>query len=237
MAVEKSISPFQVVVLITTPKLARKANALFQEGSVPIQYLFHAKGTASNEILDLLGLGNIEKTVIVSMMPKTFANKILEKLQSELKLGTTNSGIVFSSYISAGNAQLLKILQQMSDNHSNLIRKDEKSVHESKYSMIATVANQGYSEEVMNAARTAGATGGTIINSRRIIDENTMKFWGLSVQQEKEIIMILAKAEDKLGIMNAIHEKCGLQSEAKGIVFSMPIDNIMGLNETEHKVD
>ena len=237
MVVEKSVSPFQVVVLITTPKLADKASALFQEGSVPIQYHFHAKGTASSEILDLLGMGNIEKTVAVSMMPKTFADKMLEKLQSELRLGTTNSGIAFSSYISAGNARLLNSLQHMDEGNLNIIRKEEKSVRECKYSMIATVANQGYSEEVMNAARTAGATGGTVISSRRIVNENTMKFWGFSVQQEKEIVLILAKTEDKLKIMNVINEKCGLQSEAKGIVFSMPVDRIMGFTETACKAD
>mgnify|MGYP002571721174 FL=1 len=97
------------------------------------------------------------------------------------------------------------------------------------YVMILTVVDQGFSEDVMSAARSAGATGGTVFNSRRLVNEETMKFWGMSVQQEREIVAIIADTENKVAIMQAISEHCGLRSEAHGIVLSLPVDRVMGL--------
>ena len=57
-----------------------------------------------------------------------------------------------------------------------------------------------------------------------------MKFWGISIQQEREVVLILAKKEDKKAIMQAIHKECGMQSKANGIVLSLPVDGIIGVN-------
>lgn len=102
---------------------------------------------------------------------------------------------------------------------------------EIRHVMIASIVNQGYSEEVMNAARSAGAAGGSVLHSRRVGSEKAMDFWGLSVQEEKEIVLIIADAEHKLAIMQAIGEACGMRSDAKGIVISLPIDAAVGLND------
>ena len=68
-----------------------------------------------------------------------------------------------------------------------------------------------------------------MVHSRAIENENATGFWGLSVQEEKEIVLILAELENKLPIMRAISEKCGMHSEAKGLVISLPIDSVMGI--------
>ena len=78
--------PLRMLFLIATPKLANKAANLFKEDNVPLQYLFYAQGTASSEIMDTLGLGSIDKTVLMSMIPKLFADKLLIKLRKELHL-------------------------------------------------------------------------------------------------------------------------------------------------------
>ena len=101
---------------------------------------------------------------------------------------------------------------------------------ENEYSEVMAIVNQGFSEEVMNAARPMGATGGTVFHSRRVGSEEAMKFWGISIQQEREVVLILAKKEDKKAIMQAIHKECGMQSKANGIVLSLPVDGIIGVN-------
>ena len=83
----------------------------------------------------------------------------------------------------------------------------------------------------MSAAKAAGARGGTILHSRCISDEQKLALWGLSFQEERELIMIVANTETKLPIMQAISEKCGMHSEAKGLVLSLPIDTVVGLTE------
>ena len=54
---------------------------------------------------------------------------------------------------------------------------------------------------------------------------------GAEMAEEKDIVLIVADSETKLAIMQAISEKCGIQTEAKGIVYSLPIDNVIGLAE------
>ena len=91
--------------------------------------------------------------------------------------------------------------------------------------------NQGYSEEVMAAAKPAGAGGGTVFHSRRVGSDETQQLWGITIQEEREVVLILASQENKLAIMQAITEKCGIKSEANGFVISMPVDGVVGINK------
>ena len=96
--------------------------------------------------------------------------------------------------------------------------------------LIVCIVNQGYSDELMNTAREAGASGGTVINARGQAHEGAVKFFGISVQDEKELILILSSREKKVSIMRAVSETHGLNSKASGIVFSLPVDDVMGLS-------
>ena len=96
--------------------------------------------------------------------------------------------------------------------------------------LIVCIVNQGYSDELMNTAREAGASGGTVINARGQAHEGAVKFFGITVQDEKELILILSSREKKVSIMRAVSETHGLNSNAAGIVFSLPVDDVMGLN-------
>ncbi len=89
--------PLRMLFLIATPKLVNKAANLFKEGNVPLQYLFYAQGTASSEIMDTLGLGSIDKTVLMCMIPKLFADKMLRKLRKELH--AEYRSCIYSSHI------------------------------------------------------------------------------------------------------------------------------------------
>lgn len=101
---------------------------------------------------------------------------------------------------------------------------------ECEYSLIMAIVEQGYSEAVMNAARPMGATGGTVFHCRRAGSEEAMHFWGITVQPEREIVIVLANRSEKLGIMKAIGEKCGMSSEAHGVVLSLPVDGVAGMD-------
>ena len=103
---------------------------------------------------------------------------------------------------------------------------------EIKRVMIAAVINPGFSEEVMKAAKSAGARGGTIIHGRGVTDEDAVNLWGLGLQEEKEIVMIVADTESKLAIMNEISEKCGVNTDAQGFVLSLPIDTAIGFSNS-----
>lgn len=226
---QKKLS-FQLLTVITTPKLAEKTAELFKKGALPLQYRFSAEGTASSDIMDMLGLGSTDKCVLVSMVPKHLSGIMLEKLHSELQLDTVNSGIAFTIPLNGANNLILRMLtRNTEENVYSSDGKDENSMTESKHVLVAAIVNRGFSGDVMDAAKSAGAKGGTVVHSRHIGNEEVTGFWGLSVQDEKEIVMILSPVEDKLNIMRSISEKCGMNSEAKGIVMSMPIDSVMGI--------
>ena len=226
---QKKLS-FQLLTVITTPKLAEKTAEMFKKGALPLQYRFNAEGTASSEIMDMLGLGSTDKCVLVSMVPKHLSGVILDKLHSELHLDTVNSGIAFTIPLNGANNIILRMLtQNAEENAYGSDGKDENSMAETKHVLVAAIINRGFSGDVMEAAKSVGAKGGTVIHSRRIGNEEVSSFWGLSVQEEKEIVLILSPVENKIDIMRSISEKCGMNSDAKGIVMSMPIDSVMGI--------
>ena len=105
----------------------------------------------------------------------------------------------------------------------------ENSMSDTNYSLVAAIVSRGFSGDVMETVRGAGAKGGTVIHSRRIGNEDVTNFWGLSVQDEKEIVLILTESANKVALMKCIGESCGMHSEAQGIVMSMPIDSVAGI--------
>ena len=225
---------FRILFFITTPKLAKKAAVLFEEEHIPIQYHFHARGTASVGVINWLGLDSMEKSISMSLMPKGFADEMLQRLRKKLHLGMPNTGVAFTVPLSGGNGRLIKLISSMErEEDRKIAERSERDMAESNYSMIMAIINQGFSEEVMEVARPMGAAGGSVFHCRRSGSEEAMQFWGIKVQPEREIVIILAKKSHKLGIMKAIGEKCGMNSEAQGIVFSMPVDGAVGMDEEE----
>lgn len=226
----KKKSSFQVLVLITPPALADVAQAMFKRDRLPLQYRFNAQGTASSEIMDMLGLDGLDKRVLLSILPKRIAEVMLEKLKIGLQMHTVNSGIAFTMPINGiSNLVLRMFAQNEEENILVSLGKDEIEMTEMKHVLVTVIVNRGFSADVMEAAKSAGAKGGTVVRSRSVGDEKASGFWGSSVQDEKEIIMILAAAENKVAIMQKIGEQYGVHSEAKGIVMAMPVDAVTGI--------
>ena len=96
--------------------------------------------------------------------------------------------------------------------------------------LIVVIVNQGYEEEVMSAARAAGARGGTMFNARGTANaEDVVKFLGITLHPNKEIIFILTNENDRNAIMTAAKKSAGLSTEGGGILFSLPVDSVMGV--------
>ena len=221
---------FQLLVLITNPKLADKATRIFRKSTLPVQYRLNAEGTASSEIMDMLGLGSIDKCILMSTVPRQLGDAMLTRLRLELRLGAVNSGIAFTISLSGMNKLLMRMLMKSEEENAvHNIRKVGNIMSDTKYALIVATVNIGFSGDVMDAAKAAGASGGTVIHSRWIGNEEVAVSWGLSMQEEKEIVLILSEEDKRVEIMSGISEKCGMRSEAKGLVMSLPIDSVMGL--------
>ena len=125
-----------------------------------------------------------------------------------------------------------KVLEFFTDGQEFQIEK-ESAMKDTKYELIVVIANQGHSDEVMDAARAQGAGGGTVIHAKGTGLEKAEKFLGVSIADEKEMIFIVAKTGDKNKIMKSIMEKAGLESRARSVVFSMPVTDTAGLRLQE----
>ena len=110
---------------------------------------------------------------------------------------------------------------------------EEQTLKNTKYELLVVIANQGHTEQIMDAARSVGAGGGTVLHAKGTGMEHAEQFLGFSLASEKEIVLIVVPQEKKNGIMRAIMDQAGLNSEAKAIAFSLPVTSTAGMRLLE----
>ncbi len=103
------------------------------------------------------------------------------------------------------------------------------------HEVILCIVNNGFSEAVMEAAREAGARGGTIIHARGTANKKAEEFFNISIQPEKEIVMILVSADIRDDVLYALYNEVGLKNPAQGIAFALPVSNVVGLSTYSDK--
>ena len=215
---------------IVDRKVAKKYLELYKENEQHVMFVTLGSGTAANEILDYLGLENTEKAVIFSVQEESAWEKTKKQLQQKLKIDAPGGGIAFTIPLSSvGGKKTLQFLLEGQDYQ----KEEESTLKDTVHELIVVIADQGNSELIMDAARGAGAYGGTVIHAKGTGMEQAEKFMGVSLAAEKEMIFIVTKKEQKKEIMKAIMEKAGLDSRAKSIVFSLPVTDTAGLRLIE----
>lgn len=100
---------------------------------------------------------------------------------------------------------------------------------EFEHELVICIVNAGFSDAVMDAAKEAGATGGTIINARGTANKEAEKLFKINIQPEKELVMILIPADLRAAVLHALYNKVGLNTPGQGIAFCMPVDNVIGI--------
>jgi nitrogen regulatory protein PII len=207
-------------------------SSVFETEKVRFHFISKGKGTASSEILDLLGIGASEKAVILCLEQDIMVPVLLREVRKKLGFHSPGAGIAFTVPLSGINNPILQVFKESILKNEKITADTEGGTmpSDTKNDLIISIINQGYCDEFMTTAREAGATGGTVLNARGMAHQGPVKFFGVSVQDEKEIIIILAKREKKTAIMQAVSQAYGIASKAGGIVFSLPVDNVLGLS-------
>ncbi len=215
---------------IVDRKIINKYLDLYQENNMNV--MFHALGfgTATNEILDYLGMDSSEKAVSFSVLEESAWINIKKQLEKKLKIDAPGGGIAFIIPLSSiGGKKTLQFLLESQDYQ----KEEESTLQNTAHELIVVIAEQGYTELIMEAARSAGAYGGTIIHAKGTGMKAADKFMGVSLATEKEVLYIVTKTEQKNAIMKAIMEKAGLNSKAKAVTFSLPVTDTAGLRLVE----
>lgn len=216
--------------LIVDVSHSAKAEALLKKAGIPIQFRFSAVGTATNQTLDILGLEETDKKILLCVVPKELSKLLLKKLADYLYLREPGCGIAFTVPIDGVSSPIMRLMDNKVHEMIKSKTQNEvnKVVEHANFGLILAMINRGFSEEVMDTAKKAGAMGGTVFHARQLGLEDTLQFWGIRVQDEKEILMILTPKENKKDIMCAIGEAHGVRSEAHGMILSLPVDEFIG---------
>ena len=105
-------------------------------------------------------------------------------------------------------------------------------MNKTKYELVLCIVNAGFSEIVMDAAKEVGARGGTVIHARGTADREAEQFFNITIQPDKDVVMILVTADIKDAVLHALYQGAGLKTAGQGIAFSLPVDDVVGLSSS-----
>ena len=184
---------------------------------------FTGQGTATSEMLDVLGLNTKEKDVVISMGTRKAVRSLTGAIDAGLWEISRSRGLMMQLRLTAVNNLISAALIQSADEIS-LPENEEKMVNEFDHSLLLIAVKQGYTEIVMQTARKAGATGGTVIRSRMVGTEQFEDNYGIRIDPEKEIIAILSPNSLRNAILDAVNSEHGVRSPAQAILCALPVD-------------
>ena len=217
-----------LMIVITDRSRGGDFAAWFQAQGATLILSALGRGTAATEVLDYLGLEATEKAVLLLAAPRS--RRLVRRAARELWLDVPGRGILMAVPISSvGGARARDYLLSWQAEEEDDMEKE--ITHE----LIVVIANRGHTDQVMDAARSAGAAGGTAIHAKGTGTELARKFLGVSLAAEKEILFILAREADRKPIMKAVMTQAGMHTKAQAVTFSLPVTDLAGLRLLEEE--
>ena len=178
-------------------------------------------GTAPTEMMDIFGLGTNDKDVIISLGAETEIRNMIANFGESFQSHSQYGGLMVVLDVAAAGRVLTEIL-----NYNTLNREGETARMQNEHhnNLIVISVNEGYSEDVMQVARKAGATGGTVLKGRLADFEQFAEFVDAEVDGEREMLCILAPTKVSTQIMEDVNREFGISSPANGILFALPTE-------------
>ncbi|MFR1565465.1 MAG: hypothetical protein ACLSUT_03390 [Christensenellales bacterium] len=184
------------------------------------------QGTAGSEIMDILGLENSDKEIIVSLADRVRAKNMLTALNDRLD-NFGSKGIAFMLRLNAAPNLIIKALENQPGKPN---KEDKSQMDGEKYCLIVISVNQGYTDEVMSAAKKGGARGGTLLRARHVSAHEADGMLDFGFMPEREIIAIIAPKDKQRDIMEAINAEHGVRSESGAVIVSLAVEDIAKLS-------
>lgn len=224
------MSGLYMMTTITNRNMLPNFLGFYKEQGVSVNLITLGRGTATSEVMDYFGLESAEKAVLFGVVTDTTWKDVKKGLQKRFRIDVPGTGIAFTVPLaSIGGKREIKFLTEQQE----YVKEEEKTLKDTTRELLVVIANQGYSNMIMDAAKSAGAGGGTVIHARGTGMERAESFFGVSLASEKEIIFIVSKTSQRSEIMKAVMTKAGMESKAKSIIFSLPVTSTAGLRLLE----
>ncbi len=196
-------------------------------------------GTAKSHYMSYLGLDEIEKRIVYSLIPNYCETRVLRAINKRLKLYLMGNGIAFTMPLSGisnliGNAILSTPMRDDTPDAQKANKeKETRKMHE----LIVAVVNQKFTDAVLDCSRAAGATGATILHTRSVNNKQAEQLIGTTFNRETDTIVFLTSHEYKARIMEAIRDCAGLKTDGGAILFSLPVDSLVGIGRFQDDED
>lgn len=221
----------ELYLLTTIPerRLLPRFITLYQEQGIGLGLIALGYGTVSGKRASYF-LSNSEKAVCFSVVTWETWQKTKRVLRRRLQIDAPGVGVAFLVPLSSIGGR--RELAFFTDGQ-NFTQGEESIMKGTQWELLIVISEQGYNELVMDAARDAGAHGGTVIHARGTGMERAEKFLGISLASEKDMTFIVSRTEEKGKIMRSIMQKAGMSTPAKSIVFSLPVTDTAGLRLLE----
>ena len=215
------------VIAITDHDRGEAMNALYRAAGLRGILSMPGRGTATSEHLAIYGLDATEKYVISAVGNRSEVEGLIKSAKRKLFIDIPGNGVMLTVPLKsvAGG----KTLAYLTDEQKTGGAPNMNFEHE----LITVILNEGYSDFVMDAARAAGAGGGTVLHAKGTGGTRGEKFFSVSLADEKDMIYIIAHRDEKTAIMRSINEQAGPGSKAGAICFSLPISSVAGLRARE----
>lgn len=221
-----------MLVTISDRNQTRRFLAFYKEQKITLTLITFGRGTTTSEILDSFGLEAAEKAILFAFVTASEWKTVKQGLQKQMKIDIPGNGIAFIVPLSSVGGK--KQLQFLTEGRG-FKKEEESTLKDTRYELLVVIADQGYTDMIMDAARAANAPGGTVIHAKGTGTEQAERFLGVSIAAEKEMIFMVTRREGKNAIMRAIMDQAGLATEARAIVFSLPVTETAGMRLLEEE--
>ncbi len=215
------------VIAITDHERGEAMNALYRASGLRAILSLPGRGTATSEHLAIYGLDATEKYVISAIGSGAEAEGLIKAAKRKLFIDIPGNGVMLTVPLKsvAGGKTLAYLTDEQKTGGAPRM--------DFEHELIIVILNEGYSDFVMDAARAAGAGGGTVLHAKGTGGTRGEKFFSVSLADEKDMIYIIAHKDEKAAIMRSINEQAGPGSKAGAICFSLPISSVAGLRARE----
>jgi nitrogen regulatory protein PII len=209
---------FSIICCVVNEHLGSKVIKVTKQAGAKGATVFYGKGIVGSKLLQILGIDYMFKEIVVVVVEKAESSKMLSVLTEEMSFDKPNQGIAFSILLN----------NFIGTSHVNYYEEEKKS-EEGMFEAIFTVVNKGSAEDVIDAAKSEGAKGGTIINARGSGIHETEMLFKMQIEPEKEIVLILTKKETTKKIIEAVCAQMKIREPGNGIIFTVGVNEAVGL--------
>ena len=215
---------------ITDRERAEDMAALYRDAGLNLVTTMMGRGTATPQQLALYGLSRTEKAVTGAVVGTDTMKQLFRTAKRKLFIDIPGNGLMLAVPLKSVSSG--RTLAYLTDSGKAATGGGVPTMN-FDYELIVVILNEGHSDMVMDAARSAGAGGGTVLHAKGTGAIGTEKFFGVTLANEKDVIYIVASGKEKAAIMKAIKENAGPGTPAGAICFSLPISSVAGLRSGE----